>query len=79
MGAGTLEASLRRRLLALVAPALIGVGVASVGVTWHALHVADRELARARANDLLRELEAELGEGDSLDLAQRETDRKSVV
>ena len=73
MGHQSLEASLRRRLLILVAPAIILVGVAPVAVVSHALDAADRDAARTRARDILREFHQELNEGDSTELAAKET------
>jgi signal transduction histidine kinase len=72
MGAPSFEASLRRRLLLLVGPTLVAVGVASVMVTSRALKRADRDAARARAAELLRQLDIELNEGDAPEAAARE-------
>ncbi|HEX4341605.1 MAG TPA: HAMP domain-containing sensor histidine kinase [Polyangiaceae bacterium] len=72
MGAITLEASLRRRLLLLVLPVTFTVGVAAVAVTSHMLERADRDAARAEANELLLQLDAELAEGDAPALAAAE-------
>jgi len=69
MGAPALEARLRRRLLVLVAPAIVAVGVASVGVMQHALVAADSETARTRAGDLLRDFRREVSAGDPVDVA----------
>ncbi len=69
----SLEARLRRRLLLLVTPVVVGVGVASVLVTRHALEASSREVARARAQDLLRDLRDEIDEGTPIDAAARET------
>ena len=60
----TLEAKLTARLLAVVAPALVAVGVAAVGVTWWALDQADVEATRASARSALGAMRAELVEPD---------------
>jgi signal transduction histidine kinase len=64
MGAGTLEAKLTARLLAVVAPALLAVGAASVALTWWALDAADTEAARERAETALAAMHTELIEPD---------------
>ncbi len=72
MGARSIEAKLRLRLLAVIAPALVGVGAASVGVTAWVFDAADRRAAMTRADDALRALRAELDEGDALTQASSE-------
>ncbi len=65
MVAGTLEARLTARLLALVGAVLAGVAVASVVVTDRVLDAADAASARGRAAAARSSLERELDEGDS--------------
>jgi len=72
MGHQSLEARLRRRLLILVAPAIILVGIAPVVGMSYALEAADSDAARTRARDILREFRRESIEGDPLDLAAEE-------
>jgi signal transduction histidine kinase len=72
MGHPTLERQLRARLLAVIAPALVGVGAAAVAVTAYVLDIADRRTAAARAESALRTLSTEQGEGDSLETAVTE-------
>jgi signal transduction histidine kinase len=72
MAARTLEARLRGRLLAALAPAFALVALASVGVTSRALDAADDEMARGRARAVLHALAVEIGEGDTLPVATRE-------
>lgn len=85
MGTQRLEASLRRRLLALAAPLLGGVAIAAVAVTRSALDSDDSSTARERAEALLREFARERAEGDSMKTVIAETlgdadaDRLAVV
>jgi signal transduction histidine kinase len=72
MGARTLEEQLRLRLLAVVAPALVGVGAMSVAVTAYVFDASDRSAAVQRSWDALHALETERGEGDSFDIASSE-------
>jgi two-component system OmpR family sensor kinase len=72
MGAPTLEASLRARLLAFVAPLFVAVGVASLALTSRALDVIDTDAARTRAEAALRMLQTEEAEGDDPELALKE-------
>jgi signal transduction histidine kinase len=77
MGARTFEAGLRRRLLLLVVPVVLGVGVVAVVVTSQVLEAADREAARSHAQELLLQVRAELGEGDGVDEVTNEVLRGS--
>jgi signal transduction histidine kinase len=72
MGAHTIESRLRWRLLAVIAPALAGVGVAAVAVTAYVLDAADRSAAMERAEAALHALVAERDEGDSFETAAGE-------
>jgi signal transduction histidine kinase len=72
MGAHTFEAGLRRRLLFLVVPVVVGVAVVAVVATSQVLERADREAAQSHARELLLQLRAELGEGDGVDEATNE-------
>lgn len=72
MGARSLEAVLRGRVLLFAAPALVGVAVASLLVTSRALDAVDSDAARERARSALRMYRAELEEGDAVDDALRE-------
>lgn len=72
MGARSLEAILRGRVLLLAGPALVAIAVASLLVTSRALDAVDSEAARERARGALRMFRAELEEGDSVDDALRE-------
>ena len=72
MAARTLEARLRGRLLAALAPTFALVALASVLVTSRALDAADDEMARGRARAVLHALAVEIGEGDALPVATRE-------
>jgi signal transduction histidine kinase len=72
MGARTLEAKLTARLLAVVAPALLAVGAASVVLTWWALDAADTQAARERAEATLATIRNEMREPDPLEKAVAE-------
>lgn len=72
MGARTLEAKLTTRLLAVLVPALLAVGLASVALAWWALDAADAETARAQAGSALAAMRAELAEPDPFDRAASE-------
>jgi signal transduction histidine kinase len=65
MGAPTIESQLRWRLLAVIAPALLGVGGAAVAVTAYVLGVADRGASMDRAEAAIHALVAEREEGDA--------------
>jgi signal transduction histidine kinase len=73
VGARTLEAKLTARLLAVVAPALVALGVASVALTWWALDAADTTVLRERAEAARAAMHSELLEPDPFDQAARET------
>jgi signal transduction histidine kinase len=73
MGAPSLESRLRSRLLAVIAPALVGVGAASVAITAAVLDAADRRAAMQRAENTVHMLAFELNtEGDTFDKAAEE-------
>jgi signal transduction histidine kinase len=72
LGARAFETTLRRGLLLLVTPAVLGVGVAAVVVTAEVLEGSDRDAARARAAELVVQLRAELDEGDEAEEAAGE-------
>ncbi len=72
MGAPTIEARLRIRLLAVIAPALVGVGVAAVAVTAYVLDASDRAAATERGLNALSALAVERQEGDLLEAAAAE-------
>ena len=72
MGARSIEARLTSRVLLVIAAAAIGVGVASVALTARALREADYEIARARAQRTLQDLEIERAEGDDAPTALAE-------
>ena len=72
MGARTLEATLRTRLLAVLVPVFVGVALASVVLTSRALDALDTDAARARADAALKMMRAEQLEGDAPDLQLRE-------
>lgn len=72
MGARSITAQLTRGVLAVVAPALVVVGVASVAVTARVLDRSDAESARTQAKIALRMLHDELAEGDTLPAAAKE-------
>ena len=67
MGAPTIEAALRIRVLALVVPTLLVVGSAPVAVTYYVFERADEGQAAHRAEAALRALHTELAEGDPLE------------
>src|SRR5277367_6991095 len=59
MGARTLDTKLRGRLLAVVGPALVMVGAASVALVAWALDAADTDAARAKAESALATMHGE--------------------
>ncbi len=69
MGTRTLEAKLTTRLLAVLFPALVAVGAASVALAWWALDAADTDAARAQAGSALAAMRTELNEPDPFDRA----------
>jgi signal transduction histidine kinase len=69
MGHRTLEARLRRRLLALVCAVLVAVGAAAVIVTDRALEVNEETAARVYATGARDALARELSEGDTAEEA----------
>jgi signal transduction histidine kinase len=72
MGTSTLEARLRARLVAVLAPMLGIVAIAAVIVTSRALERADDDRARAIARGVAQSVQAERAEGDSFADATRE-------
>ncbi|MGH7439603.1 MAG: sensor histidine kinase [Polyangiaceae bacterium] len=72
MGARTLEASLRIRLLAVLVPLLLGVFGGVFWVMHNALYALEVGVAREHAASALRLTRAELAEGDDLPTAMRE-------
>ncbi len=77
MGARTLELTLRRRLLAVLAPALACVAIATVAIVGVALRRADESAARDRARTALHLLRSELAEGDAVPDALEEVVRSN--
>lgn len=77
MGTRSLEASLRQRLLAVMLPALVAVGAASVLLTARLLASADESAARDAGEDLLRDYRSERAEGDSAEEATSEVVAKA--
>jgi signal transduction histidine kinase len=67
MGRPTIEAQLRSRVLKVAVPALLGVGTASGLITFYLLDASDRDLAKARAEDVLRVFRSEVAEGESIE------------
>jgi signal transduction histidine kinase len=72
VGTRALEARLTARFLALTGSTLVAVGIAAIVVTRQALDRGDTDAAERRAVGTLDGLDRELGEGDSLEEAQRE-------
>jgi signal transduction histidine kinase len=72
VGDRAFETKLTSRVLAVVAPALVAVGAASVALTWWALDSADAGVARARAESALAAIHSELLEPDPFPQAARE-------
>lgn len=77
MGARSLEASLRRRTLLVVLPALVAVGTSSVLLTARLLSSADETAAGDVGEDVLRDYRTELEEGDSPEQAADEVVAKA--
>ncbi len=72
MGTRSLEATLRARLLLLIGPLLVAVGVAALALTWWVLRDMDRGAAREHAQAALRDFSAERAEGDTESAAAQE-------
>ena len=72
MGARTLEATLRTRLLAVLAPMLAAIALASILLTSRALDALDTDAARARAQAALNMMRAEQAEGEEASVQLRE-------
>jgi signal transduction histidine kinase len=72
MGARTLEASLRLRVLAVLLPLLLGVCGAVFWVMHEALYALEVDVVREQGTSALRQMRDELSEGDDLPTAMRE-------
>lgn len=69
MGTRTLESALRSRLIIVIAPMFVGIGVAAFGITSWVLQSTDRQMARGRAESAIRTFAAERAEGDTEQVA----------